>query len=164
MPMARVPPTELAFAHAVQHLAYAYVTRGIQSTCRCVGTGFPGLGGTPGDRSTLLRPCILQYIIHFPGSRRRSLRPLDAAQTVYFTIYYSLSRVLEELLETARCCSDCVFYNILFTFPGLGGTPRDRSVLLRPCILQYTLNLPGSRRSSRRPVDAAQTVCFTIHA
>ena len=74
----------------------------------------------------LLRPCILQYIIHFPGSRRRSLRPLDAAQTVHFTIYYSLSRVSEKLPETARCCSDRVFYNILFTFSGLGGAPSSR--------------------------------------
>ena len=39
-------------------------------------------------------------------------RLLDAAQTVYFTIYYQLSRVSEELSETARCCSDRVFYNI----------------------------------------------------
>ena len=97
MPMARVSPTELAFAHAVQHLAYAYVTRGIQSTCRCVGAGFPGLGGTPGDRSMSFRPCILQYIIHFPGSRRNSRGPLDVVQTVYFTIYYQLSRVSEKL-------------------------------------------------------------------
>ena len=82
---------------------------------------FPGLGGTPGDRSMLFRPCILQYIIHFPGSRRNSRRPLDVVQTVYYTIYYSLSRVSEDLPETARCCSDRAFYNILFTFPGLGG-------------------------------------------
>ena len=40
-------------------------------------------------------------VINFPGSRRSSRRPLDAAQTVYFTIYYSLSRVSEELPETA---------------------------------------------------------------
>ena len=98
---------------------------------------FLGLGGTPQDRSMLPRPCILHYIIHFPGSRRNSSRPLDAAQTVYFTIYYSLSRVWETLPETARCCSDRVFYNTLLAFPGLGGTPRDRSMLLRPCILQY---------------------------
>ena len=45
----------------------------------------------------LLRPCILQYIINFPGSRRSSRRPLDAAQTVYFTVYYQLSRVSEKL-------------------------------------------------------------------
>ena len=133
--MARVPPTELAFAHAVQHLAYAYVTRGIQSTCRSVGAGFPGLGGAP----------------------------LDAAQTVYFTIYYQLSRVSEELPETARHCSDRVFYNILSTFPGLGGAPGDRSMLLRPCILQYIINFPRTWRSSGRPLDAAQTVYFTIH-
>ena len=31
-------------SHADQHLAYAHVTRGIQSTCRSVGAGFPGLG------------------------------------------------------------------------------------------------------------------------
>ena len=30
-------------------------------------------------------------IIHFTGSRKNSRRQLDAAQTVYFTIYYSLS-------------------------------------------------------------------------
>ena len=46
--------------------------------------------------------------------------------------------------ETARCCSDHVFYNILLTFPGLGGAPRDRSMLLRLCILQYIINFPGS--------------------
>ena len=43
---------------------------------------------TPGDRSMLLRPCILQHIINFPGFRRSSGRPLDAAQTVYFTEHY----------------------------------------------------------------------------
>jgi len=37
-----------------------------------------------------------------------------------------LSQV-SELPETARCCSDSVFYNILLTFPGLGGDPGDRS-------------------------------------
>ena len=34
----------------------------------------------------LLRLCILQYIVNFPGSWRNFRRPLDAAQTVYFTI------------------------------------------------------------------------------
>ena len=80
MPMARVSPTELAFAHAVQHLAYAYVTRGIQSTCRCVGQA---------------------------------------------------SRVSEELPETARCCSDRVFHNILLTFPGLGQTKVNLPFMLQ---------------------------------
>jgi len=111
----------------------------------------------------LLRLCVSQYIIHFPGSRRSFLRPLDAAQTVYFTIYYSLSRVWETLPETARCCSDRVFYNTLFTFPGLGGVPGDRSMLLRPCILQSITHFPGSRRSPQRPLDAAQTLYFTIY-
>ena len=78
---------------------------------------------TPGHSWLLLRPCILRYIIHFPGSRRNSRRPLDPAQTVYFTAYYSLYRDSEELPETARCCSDRVFYSILFTFPGLGDAP-----------------------------------------
>ena len=50
-------------------------------------------------------------------------RPLDVVQTVYFTIYYSLSWVSEELPETARCCSDRIFYNELFTFLGLEGAP-----------------------------------------
>ena len=45
-----------------------------------------GAGGYYGGR--LLRPCILQCIINFPGSRRSSRRPLEAAQTVYFTMYY----------------------------------------------------------------------------
>ena len=49
---------------------------------------FPGSRRSSGDRSMLLRPCILQYIINFPGSRRSSRRQLDAAQTVHFTIYY----------------------------------------------------------------------------
>ena len=31
--------------------------------------------GTPGDRSMLLRPCILQYIINFPGSRPNQGEP-----------------------------------------------------------------------------------------
>ena len=86
----------------------------------------------------LLRPCNLQYIIHFPGSRKNSRRPLDAAQTVYFTIE-------------------------LFTFLGLGGTPGDRSMLLRPCILQYIIHFHASLRNSRRPLDAAQTVYFTLN-
>ena len=50
-----------------------------------------------------------------------------------------LERVSEVLLETA-----CVFYNILLTFPGLGETPEDRSMLLRPCILHYIINVPWS--------------------
>ena len=90
----------------------------------------------------LLRPCILQYMINFPGSWN-SWRQLHVAQAVYFTIHYQLfwlseelretprccsDRVFynnflpwlaEELLETARCCSDRVFYNILLSFPGL---------------------------------------------
>ena len=111
----------------------------------------------------LLRPGILQHIIDFPGSRRNSPRPLDVAQTVYFTKYYSLSRVWETLPETARCCSDRVFYNELFTFLDLGGTPGDRSMLLRPCILPYMIHFPGPRRHSLRPLDAAQIVCFTIY-
>ena len=52
------------------------------------------------------------------------------------------------LPETARCCSDHAFYNILLTFPGLGVAPGDRLMLLRPCILQYIIDFPGSRRSS----------------
>ena len=80
---------------------------------------FLDLGGTPGDSSMLLRACILQYIINFSRSRRSSWRQLDVAQTVYFTIHYLLSWLAEELLETARCCSDRVFYNILLSFPGL---------------------------------------------
>ena len=63
----------------------------------------------------------------------------------------------------SKCCSDRVFYDILFTFPGLGGTPGDRSMLLRPCILQYIINFPGFGRDSRRELDAAQTVYFTIY-
>ena len=80
----------------------------------------------------LFRPFILLYNIHVLGSRRNSRGPLNAAQTVYFTVYYLLSRVSEELSETARCCSDRVFHCELFTFLGLGGTPGDRSMLLRP--------------------------------
>ena len=49
----------------------------------------------------LLRPCILQYVLNFPGSRRSSRRPLVAAQTVYFTVHCQVSRVSEELPETA---------------------------------------------------------------
>ncbi len=37
------------------------------------------------------RPCILQYIINFPGSRRNSWRQLDVAQTAYFTIHLARS-------------------------------------------------------------------------
>ena len=42
-------------------------------------------------------------------------------------------------------------------------TSRVRWMLLRPCILQYMINFPGSPRSSRRPLSAAQTVYLTIH-
>ena len=59
----------------------------------------------------------------------------------FITIYSSLSRVSQEFLETARCCSDRAFYNICLTFTGLGGASRDRSMMLRPCILQYIMNL-----------------------
>ena len=71
---------------------------------------------------------------------------------MYFTIYYSLSRVWETLPETARCCSDRVFYNTLSTFSGFGGALGDRSMLLRQCILQYIAYFPGSRRRSWRPL------------
>ena len=123
---------------------------------------FLALGGTPGDSLMLHRPCILQYIINFPGSRTNSWRPLDVAQTVYVTIHYSLSLLSEELLETARCCSDRVLYSTLSTFLALGGSPGDSSMLLRPCILQYISNFPGSQRNSWRQLDVAQTVYFTI--
>ena len=127
------------------------------------GTALTSMSVDMHGLATISRPCILQYIINFPESRRNSQRPLRAAQTVYFTIYYELSRVSEELPETAPCCPNRVFYNIFLTFPSLGGPPSDRSMLLRLCILQYIVNFPGSRRSSQRPLDAAQTMYFIIH-
>ena len=36
-------------------------------------------------------------------------------------------------------------------------------MMLRPYILQYIINFPRSRRSSRRRLDDAQTVYFTIY-
>ena len=66
----------------------------------------------------------------------------------------------EELLETARCCSDRAFYKILLTFLALGGAPGDSSMLLRPYVLPYIINFSGTRRSSWRQLDAAQTVYF----
>ena len=99
----------------------------------------------------MLRPCISLYIINFPESRRSSRRPLNDAQTLYFTLFYNILLTFPDLggaPETTRCCSDRVFYNILSTFPGLRGAPGDRSMLLRPCILQYIINFPGSQRSS----------------
>jgi len=44
---------------------------------------------------------------------------------VHFTITILLTfPVLGGALETARCCSDRVFYNILLFFLGLGGAPE----------------------------------------
>ena len=72
---------------------------------------FPGSRGSSGDHWNLLRPCILQYVINFTASQRSSRRTLDAAQTLYFTIYDQLSQVSGELQQTTRCCSGRAFYN-----------------------------------------------------
>jgi len=123
---------------------------------------FPGFGRSSGDRSMLLRPCILRYIIDFPGSRRNSWRQLHVAQTVYFTIYKQLSRVSEELLERARCCSDRAFYNIFITFSGIGAAP-ETARCSSDRVFYNISEIPRSWRSSQRPLDAAQTVHFTIY-
>ena len=80
----------------------------------------------------LPRPCILQYIINFPGSRGSS------------GDHWKLLR-------------PCILLYII-NFPGSRGSSGDHWMLLRPCILQYIINFPGSQSSSRRPLDAAQTV------
>ena len=123
---------------------------------------FLDLGGTPGDSSMLLRPCILRYIINFSRSRRNYWRELDVAQTVYFTIYKQLSRVSEELLERARCCSDRAFYNIFITFSGIGAAP-ETARCSSDRVFYNISEIPRSWRSSQRPLDAAQTVHFTIY-
>ena len=117
------------------------------------------------------------------------LRRPRCSDRVFYNILLT-SVASEELLGTARCCSDRAFYNIfltypglggapgrplnaaqtvfftitiLLTFPGLAGAPEDRSMLLRPCFLQYMRNLHGSSRSFPRPLNDAQTVHFTIY-
>ena len=75
---------------------------------------FPGSGRSSGDHWMLPRPCFLQYIIiNFTGSQRSARRLLDAAQTVYFTIYYQLPRISVELrrpLDAAQAVYFTIYY------------------------------------------------------
>ena len=73
--------------------------------------------------SMLSKPCILQYKIHFTGSRRSSRDRL----------------MLSEL---------CIL-RYLINFPGYWRSSGDRSMLFKPCVLQYIIDFTGSRRSSR---------------
>ena len=62
--------------------------------------------------------------------------PLHVAQPVYFAIDSSHVRPFGGAPKTIRCCSTRVFYNRFFTFASPQRNSKDRSMLLKPCILQ----------------------------
>ena len=60
-------------------------------------------------------------------------RPLDAAQTMYFTIYYSLSWALEEL-ERPLDAAQTVYFTILSRAPITGPTLQELQYVSRAMV------------------------------
>ena len=106
---------------------------------------FPGYWRSSRDRSMLSKTCILQYMINFPGYWRsfgdalelRGLKlELREALLMSASLIWNRSHpkprasdqpcTLQYIIHFpgSRCCPNRVFYNILFTFPGLGGAPE----------------------------------------
>ena len=95
-------------------------------------------------------------------SKTYSRRPLDAAQTVYFTIYYELSWDLGGAQETARCCSNREFYQIL-SFPGLGGALETARCCSSRVLHNTSLTFPGLGGATKTARCCSECTLHTRH-
>ena len=112
----------------------------------------------------LSKPCILQYMINFPGYWRsfgdalelRGLKlELREALLMSASLIWNRSHpkprasdqpcTLQYIMHVpgSRCYPNRVFYYILFTFPGLGGAPETARCCPNRAFSNILLTLPG---------------------